>query len=327
MIGLIADIGGTNARFALVDADGSTREPLRLACRDYPTLPAACEDYLAKVGSANRPRVAAMAIASPILGDEVQMTNHVWSFSIEETRRQLHLDTLDVINDLAAVALAVPHLAGEDLIKIGSGEPVPHTAMGVVGAGTGIGMSAMIPTGLGWTPLSGEGGHATAPASDDREAAVISVLRRRFEHVSIERMVCGPGLVNIYFAIAELDGKEADPAMTPPECTKRALEQSCPIASEATAMFASLLGNVSGNLALTLNARGGIFIAGGIVPQLGETFLNSAFRTRFESKGRFTQYLQAIPTYLIVRDLPAFVGLAALVSGRGPHQAAGHVAK
>jgi glucokinase len=319
--GLIADIGGTNARFALVGDDGITRDVLRLACRDYPTLVDACTHYLAETG-AERPRAAAIAVASPVTGDQVTMTNHVWSFSIEETRRRLGFDSLWVINDFVAIALSLPHLFGEDIVKVGTGEAQPHAAIGVLGPGTGLGVSAMLPTGLGWTPLTSEGGHATAPAFDDREAAVLSVIRRHRreagedDHVSAERVISGPGLLNLYRAVAELEGRPADPAMTPPECTRRAIDGTCPISMATLAMFSEMLGTVAANLALILNARGGIYIAGGIIPQLGDAFVKSGFRARFEDKGRFGGYLQAIPTWVVVEPLPAFVGLATLVGGR-----------
>ena len=333
MTGLIADIGGTNARFGLVGEDGITRNVLRLACRDFPTLVDACSHYLAQTGGSERPRSAAIAVASPVVGDEVKMTNHIWSFSMEETRRRLGFDTFAVINDFVAIALSLPHLFGEDVVKVGTGEAQPHAAIGVLGPGTGLGVSAMIPTGLGWTPLTSEGGHVTAPAFDDREAEVLKVIRRhrreagKDEHVSSERVISGPGLVNLYRAIAEIDGRPADPAITPPECTRRALDASCPTAVRTLAMFCEMLGTIAANLALTLNARGGIYIAGGIVPQLGDAFVKSGFRDRFEDKGRFGGFLQSIPTWVVIEPLPAFVGLATLVGGRAAvtHRRAGEV--
>lgn len=323
MTGLIADIGGTNARFALVGADGKTHRVLRLACRDFPSLADAARHYLGEIEDHPAPTAGAIAVASPVGGDLVRMTNHVWSFSIEETRRQLGLDSLEVINDFVAIALGVPHLIEEDIVKIGSGQPLARAAIGVLGPGTGLGVSAMIPAGLGWSPLTSEGGHVTAPAFDDREAAVLAILRRRRreagkdQHVSAERVISGPGLINLYTAIAELDGLPPDPAITPPECTQRAMAGSCPIAAAAVAMFCEMLGTVAANLALTLNAKGGIYVAGGIVPQLGDAFVNSGFRRRFEDKGRFGGYLSGIPTWMVVEPLPAFVGLATLVTGRG----------
>lgn len=321
MKGLIADIGGTNARFALADTNGKTEHVLHFPCRDYPQLADACAAYLAamarEIPDFVPPRAAAIAVASPVAGDEVRMTNHVWSFSIEETRRQLKLDTLEVINDFVAVALGLPHLSDEDVMVVGGGEPVARAPMAVLGAGTGLGVSAMLPTGLGWMPLGSEGGHVTAPAVTDREAAVLAVLRKRFGHVSAERVISGPGLVHLCEALAALDGVTLDPAITPADCTSRALAKTCPVSVEALAMFSAMLGTVAANLAVTLCARGGVFIGGGIVPRLGEAFRASPFRTRFEDKGRFGGYLASIPTYVITHSHPAFVGLASLVSGRG----------
>jgi glucokinase len=324
MTGLIADIGGTNARFALVGDDGKIHEVVRLVCRDYPTLVDAARHYLDRIGAAAAPAAGAIAIASPVAGDQVEMTNHGWTFSIEATRRQLGLDSLEVINDFVAVALGVPHFVAEDIVKIGDGQPQARAAIGVLGPGTGLGVSAMLPMGPGgWLPLTSEGGHVTAPAFNDREAAVLQAVRRRRlaagkdAHVSAERVISGPGLVNLYTAIAELDGDAADPAITPADCTRRAMDGSCPVAIKTVAMFCEMLGTVAANLALTINARGGIYVAGGIVPQLGEAFVTSGFRRRFQDKGRFGGYLANIPTWMVVEPLPAFVGLATLVSARG----------
>lgn len=320
MPGLIADIGGTNVRFARVEEDATISLVARMKVADHPTLADACVAYLEGPGAqpgVPRPRHAALAVASPVLSDQVRMTNHRWAFSIEETRRQLGLDTLDVINDFAAVALGLPFLTRADVHRIGGGEPDPHAPLAVLGAGTGLGMAGLVrPRGGGFVPLTSEGGHVTMPAFDDREAAVLAALRGDFErgHVSAERVISGPGLVNLYRAIAEIDNRPADPAITPVECTARAAARSCPIAGEAVGMFCRMLGTIAANLALTLDARGGVFIGGGIAPKMGEQFINSGFRTRFEEKGRFGGYLAAIPTSLITRPLPAFAGLATLVA-------------
>lgn len=319
MSGLIADIGGTNVRFARVAQDGNISDVQPMKVADYPSLTEACEAYLAAGGAPERgrPRHGAFAVASPVLGDQIKMTNHRWVFSIEETRRQLRLDTLDVVNDFAAVALGLPFLTRSDVVRIGSGEPDPHAPMAVLGAGTGLGMAGLVrPRGGGYVPLASEGGHVTMAAFNDREAAVLAALRGDFEghHVSAERVASGPGLVNLYRAIAEVDGVTADGAITPAGCTERAAARSCPIATEAVAMFCAMLGTVAANLALTIDARGGIFIGGGIAPRMGEEFILSGFRARFEDKGRFGGHLSRIPTSLITRPLPAFAGLAALVA-------------
>lgn len=316
MSGLIADIGGTNIRLALVADDGGISSALALRCADYPTLVAACEAYLRTVSPDAPPRSGALAVASPITSDLIQMTNHVWSFSIEETRRRLGLETLDVINDFIAVALGVPHLGTGDVVRVGGGVADPHAPVGVIGAGTGLGMAALVRTaGGGRIPLSSEGGHVTMPAFDEREAAILALLRSELGHVSAERVLSGPGLINLYEVIAQLQGRQPDPDITPAECTARAVAGTCPISVETLDVFCRMLGTIASNLALTLNARGGIYVGGGIVPQLGEAFLRSGFRSRFEDKGRFGPYLATMPTWVISRPLPAFAGLAALVQG------------
>lgn len=308
--GIIADIGGTNVRFALVEVDGTTHSSLSLLCRDYPTLTDATEAYLASVRPDRRPTRGAFAVASPVAGDQVTMTNHIWSFSIAETRHNLRLDTLDVVNDFIAVALAIPRLAEDDVRKIGGGDVQPQAPMVVIGAGTGLGMASLVWTQTGWLTVSSEGGHRTMPAFDDREAEVIAALRRRHGHVSAERILSGPGLVSLYEAVAEVDGLVPDPDITPPDCTGRGLAGTCPISVSVIDLFSAMMGTVCADMALSLNARGGVYIAGGIIPQLGDAFDRSRFRARFEDKGRFSAYLAAVPTFVVIRPLPAFLGLA-----------------
>jgi glucokinase len=314
MTGLIADIGGTNARFALVEGDGTTRDTRVLACSEYPTLEDACATYLAEVAPGERPARAAFAVASPVIGDWVDMTNHIWSFSIEALHQHLGFETLRVVNDFVAVALAIPALRADDLEQVGGRRPDPGAVVAILGPGTGLGVAGLVPSDGRWLPLATEGGHVTMPAADDREAALLAALRRRFGHVSAERVVSGPGLVNLYQAIAEVDGRTADSALTPPDCTTRALARSCPICVEALDVFTAMLGVVAGNLTLTLGARGGVYIAGGIVPRLGDMFAASRFRPRFEDKGRFREYVAPIPAFVVTHSYPAFVGLAGLVS-------------
>ncbi|HEY8539895.1 MAG TPA: glucokinase [Steroidobacteraceae bacterium] len=316
---LIADIGGTNARFALLEGNRA-RDELVLACADFPSLVDAAEHYLKSVGAAsetNRPREAAMAIAGPITGDHIRMTNHVWQFSAAATRRQLNLSRLIFLNDFTALAMAIRHLPREDLQQIGGGRAVLGSAIALIGPGTGLGVSGLIPAGEHWIPLQGEGGHVTLSVMNEREMAVLSQLRRRFSHVSAERVLSGPGLVNLYDALCALEGIRAEP-LTPPEITKRALAGTCKLCLETVSMFCALLGTFAGNLVLTLGAVGGLYIGGGIVPQLGEFFASSAFRDRFEDKGRYADYLADVPSYVIRTELPAFIGLARAFVDPGP---------
>lgn len=310
--GLIADIGGTNARFALVAAGEEPKHALVLPCIDYAGPAEAASAYLHRVAPGCRPSRGAFAIAGPVAGDHIAMTNHPWQFSVSEVRDRLGARHLEVVNDFTAVALSVSKLKPQDVVLVGGGAPIPDMPIAVLGPGTGLGMSGLIPTPGGFTPLVTEGGHATMPASDERESRVLDWLRGLFDHVSAERVISGPGLVNLYSALCELEGREPEP-MPPDQVSGRALDGSCPICAEALDMFFAMLGTVAGNFALSLGARQGVYIAGGIVPRLKAAFLQSRFRERFEAKGRFRSYLAAIPVHLIVHRYPAFLGLAGLV--------------
>jgi glucokinase len=311
MRGLVGDIGATNARFALVDGKGEVVRTRVLACSDYPRLEDAIDDYLRTEG-VGRPRAAALAVASPVTGDHIAFTNNPWQFSIADLRQSLALERLEVVNDFTANALAVTRLSPRDRRQVGGGSPIAASPIGVLGPGSGLGVSGLVPAGGTWIPLAGEGGHATMPASSDREGAVLRLMRHRFDHVSAERVLSGPGLVNLYAALAELDGVPAA-GYTPAQITDPAVGASDRRCREATEMFSAMLGTVAGNLALTLGARGGVYIAGGIVPKLGPVFDMSPFRARFEAKGRFRDYLAAIPTYVVTNPVPAFLGLAGLL--------------
>ncbi|MCB2101275.1 MAG: glucokinase [Rhodobacterales bacterium] len=317
MPNLIADIGGTNARFALAGAGGAVDSPLVLDVTAHDTLADAVRAYLAQVKPARPPTRGAVAVASPVLGDQVTMTNHRWAFSIEDTRRDLGLENLQVINDFTAVALALPHLGPGDLAPVGGGQAAARSPLAVIGPGTGLGVSAVVPAGFGWAPLTTEGGHVTMAPATDREAAVLDALRHRFGHVSAERVCSGPGLVNLWTALGQVDGDPDGDAPEPAGVTARA-EAGDARAAEAVDLMCAFLGTAAGNLCLTLGARGGLFVAGGIVPRLGDRFAASPFRRRFEEKGRFAGYLSAVPTQVITHPHPAFVGLSWLMgTGRG----------
>jgi glucokinase len=310
--GLVGDIGGSEARFALLRTDGMMTRPRVYPLNDHPSLISAIDAYLADESPPARLTQAVLAVAAPVTGDQVALTNHPWTFSIKAVRRHFGLRRLRVINDLAAHAIAIPRLDGGDRIQIGSGSPVAEAPIGLIAPGTGLGMSALIPAPNGAIPVEGEGGHVTMPPADARESAVLDLMRRRYDHVSAERVVSGLGLVNLYNALCELAGAPAAP-FTPAQITDPRTWNEDPCTRDATTMFCAMLGTVAGNLALTLGSRGGIYIAGGIVPKLGTSFAESGFRARFEAKGRFRGYLAAIPTYVIVRPLSALVGAAALL--------------
>ncbi|MGZ3326239.1 MAG: glucokinase [Xanthobacteraceae bacterium] len=311
-LGLVGDVGATNARFALVRPDGSMTAARVYALDDYSSLTETLHAYLADEAPLARPEQAVLAMASPITGDQVTLTNHPWTFSIEAVRKHFGLTRLRVINDFAANAVAISHLKEADRLQVGRGFPVSGAPIGVLGPGTGLGVSALMPTPGGWTPIEGEGGHVTMAPADAQESAVLELMRRRYDHVSAERVLSGAGLVNLYSVLCELAAVPAAP-FTAPQITDPGIWAQDSRTRDATAMFCAMLGTVAGNLALILGARGGIYIAGGIVPKLGAAFVQSAFRRRFEAKGRLQSYLAAIPTYVIVRPLPGLVGAAALL--------------
>ncbi|MDX9861857.1 MAG: glucokinase [Rhodospirillales bacterium] len=307
---LVADIGGTNARFALVGADGSVGHVRSLASRDYTDPAAAAQAYLAEMRPPTPPRRAAIGVASAISGDRVELTNVSWSFSIAETRRRLGLDSLNVVNDVVALALALPDLDDTQRATVGEGQAVPGAPMAAVAPGTGLGVGALTPFGDGWAPVASEAGHAPLAVRDDVEIAILAVLRRRFGHVSGERALSGPGLVNLYHAFCELDGIAADPEMTPAGVTKGATDGDNPQCAAAARLFSTMLGSFAGGMALTFCARGGVFIGGGVVRRMGTAFDGAAFRRRFIDMGRFTDYVAAIPTFLVTHPTPALLGLA-----------------
>jgi glucokinase len=308
---LVGDIGATNARFALVEAGGEPTQTRSLLCDDYASIGNAIAAYLAEAGGIE-PRQGVLAVAATPLGDEVRLTNHPWTFSIESLRQRLGMRRLEVVNDFHANAAAVPYLSESERLQIGAGEPVLGAPIGVIGPGTGLGVSAVVPIEGGFTPVPGEGGHVTMAPADARESAVLDIMRARYDHVSAERVLSGPGLVNLYNTLCELSKVPAAP-LTSAQITDPRTEALDERAQEATQMFCAMLGTVAGNLALTLGARGGIYIAGGIVPKLGDAFAQSRFRERFEAKGRFNSYLALIPTYVVVRPFAALLGAAKLL--------------
>jgi glucokinase len=304
----MADIGATTSRCALVNDKGEDLAPEVFENADFTGVAGVLRVYLEHRRASDQPARAALAIAAPITGDDVHMTNIGWRFSQDALRRELKLKRLQVVNDFAAVAWALPLLTPADVVQIGGGESVSRAALATLGPGSGLGVSALVPSGDGWAAMTGEGGHVSMPAATREEQDVIAVLRDRFDgHCSAERVLSGPGLVNLYVTLAELAGR-GSPTVTPEDVTNLA-KQGEPLARKTLAMFFAMLGTVAGDLAVTTGARGGLYIAGGIVPRVVEQLGKSEFRQRFEAKGRYNQYLAAIPTFVITAQLPAFRGL------------------
>jgi glucokinase len=312
---LLADVGGTNVRFALLPA-GSTRpqQEQNLVCADFQGLEQAARHYLAST-RASGVTEAAFDVATAITGDLIKLTNSPWAFSIEQTRRGLGLSRILLINDFTALALSLPLLEPAELRQVGGGAGVPGTAVALIGAGTGLGVSGLVPSGERWIPIQGEGGHTAFSPMDEREDGVLRVLRERYGHVSTERVVSGPGLVAIYQALCRLDRVPAQ-ALKPEQVADAGLDGTDAQCAEALSLFCAALGTAAANLVVTLGARGGLYIGGGIVPRLGEYFLSSPFRARFEHKGRFSKYVAGVPAWIILAQNPALRGLAfALESG------------
>lgn len=307
---LIADIGGTHARFALSTSVDVIQDVEVVDVADYPTIEAAINHYLRSVGNP-KIRHAALGIANPIVGDHVKMTNFPWEFSIEATRVACGLEKLHFINDFTALALALPHLPQSDLRSVGGGQSVAGTPLGVIGPGTGLGVSALIPTTKGgWVPLAAEGGHVSFSPSDENELILWQEAHAEFGHVSMERLVSGSGLQFIYRKLCERAGAPAQ-EHSAAEISKHAIADSCRYCRAALDTFCAILATVASNLALMLGARGGIYIGGGIIPKLGDYFVTSPFRERFNDKGRFSDYLAAIPIFVITGENPALAGAAA----------------
>lgn len=304
---LIADIGGTNARFALV-VNGRITDAEVLHCADFKNPAEAAVSYLKKVNV--KPEAGAFAVATALDGtDHVAMTNHAWAFSIEQTRKDIGLERLQVINDFTAIAYAVPYLSDEDKYRIGGGEVRQGLPIAIIGPGTGLGAAGIVFADGKPIAVTTEGGHVTMPAIEPREFALFEWLKKtKYHHISAERVVSGKGIVNIYQAICGVDGLSL-PDKTPEEITTAGLNGTCKVSMEVLDLFCHFLGVVSGNLALSYGAGGGLYIAGGIVPQLGDYFTHSRFRESFLAKGRFREYLERIPSFVVTHPFPGLEGL------------------
>jgi glucokinase len=310
---LVADVGGTFVRFALVDSPGAAVRDVRaFRCAEFASLEEAAAAYLADVAAGARPISAAFALACAIDGDAVRMTNNPWTIARSKLQQALGARHVRLINDFEALALALPRLRRDEIDPIGTAAPDASGPMAVVGPGTGLGVACCVPVGERWVALPTEGGHVTAAAADDFEAEVLRVARGEFAHVSAERLVSGMGLPLLHRAVATARGVAAE-SLPAEEIARRALTLNDPDCLATLDTFCAMLGTFAGNVALTVGARGGVFIAGGIVQKLGRFFEQSRFRSRFEAKGRFAGYLAAIGTAVITAPHPALAGAAAAI--------------
>ncbi|MBT4879804.1 MAG: hypothetical protein HOI80_04425 [Alphaproteobacteria bacterium] len=402
---LLADIGATNARFTIVSPDSPEFKISNYKTKDFLSLQEALEHFLKPLGV--QPQIAAIAIACPTDSDEITMTNASWTFSQDQLKLHFGFEDLIVVNDFVAIAKAIPYLKEEDMVKVGGGDKKPKKPMVVLGPGTGLGISTLIPAPQSaqgaeaaaqkseeWVATPGEGGHVTMPASDDHEATVLSIVRKEFGHASAERVLSGHGLENLYqalFAIKKdqlrFDAKKGYPfsdspfktlpeqagepyrhkfkykefegfddikiasqdeerrpekesfdtrpfhetenvfdpfqklsaenivayALKDPQVQPSPPPEVHDMCKDALDMFCAMLGTIAGNYAITISAEGGVYIAGGMVPRFLDYFKSSPFQARFEEKGRFGNYMNTIPTYVITHPAVAFIGLSRIV--------------
>jgi glucokinase len=306
---LLADIGGTNARFALLDS-GEIGPVEHTKVSDHATVADAIAAFLTRHAARDKTTAAILDFAGPIENNRAALTNSSWTIDAGEIQKIFGFKAVHLLNDFEALAWALPALGPADLFSTGQQRSIDGAPMLVVGPGTGFGVSCLVPRGGASFAIVTEAGHATLPAGSEREARVIDHLRRRLGHVSIERALSGSGLENLYKALAAVDGVEA-PDRDAASITKAALDGSCAVSRAALDLFCSLLGAVCGNLALTFGARGGVYVAGGIVPRFVDHLARTDFRKRFEGKGRFESYLREIPIHIVVKADASFVGLKA----------------
>jgi glucokinase len=305
---LLADIGGTNARFALL-ADGVLGPIEHVRVADHPDVGSAIAHVLGRHAGGGAIRAATLGVAAAVENNRCRVLNSDWIVAGDALAARFGFATVRLLNDFEALAWSLPLLTGADICGVGGGRALAGAPIAVIGPGTGLGTACFVP---GDRPMAiaAEAGHATLPGTSPREDAVIDRLRRRFGHASAERALSGGGLQNLYEAIAAVDGVGVPPRDATAICAA-AREASCPVSEAALAMFCAMLGTVAGNLALTFRARGGVFIAGGMVPRFADTLARSEFRARFEAKGRYRAWLEAIPTSVIMRPDSAFLGLRA----------------
>lgn len=318
---LVADIGGTNARFALADLSlprPALREQRSLKAADFASLQHAVEHYLADVGAT--PRRAAIALACPVDGDEIRLTNRAWSFGREELRRALGLDELHLLNDFGAVAHAVPALADDERLPLyGPAGGSLRGPVSVLGPGTGLGVALLVgDPAQGWHVVETEGGHVGFAPQGEEEQAIARWLTARFGRTSNERLLSGAGLSHIDAALRGIDPSVSaqDSALRDPAAiVNAALDGHDAVARRALARFCAVLGSVAGDIALVHGARS-VTIAGGIVPRFVPFLRSSAFRERFLAKGRFAALLESVAIQLITHPQPGLLGAAVALRQR-----------
>lgn len=310
IVNLVADIGGTNLRIGVVNKAQEINKLEVYQCCEHSSLQEVICHYLNMHGLIDAKINACFAIACPVEHDIISMTNLPWSFSKTELKTNLAFNELLFINDYTAIAHAVPFLTDEQKVKIGSGSTVKNKPISICGPGTGLGVANVVPVGQHWHSLGGEGGHVDFAPIDITERDILAFLSSKYQHVSYEQLLSGLGLEQIYQALNEV-GDHGLPPLSAREITQNAISKECDLCVKTLTQFCKVLGSFAGNLALTMASFGGVYIAGGIVPRFIEFFQQSEFRSRFECKGRFTTFNQAIATFVITEPQPGIIGAAA----------------
>ncbi|WP_042880409.1 glucokinase [Cupriavidus necator] len=316
---LLGDIGGTNVRFALETASMQIGPVTALKVADFTSLQAALRQYLDGLAATGQPvpQHAAIGLANPVTGDQVRLTNHNWAFSIDGMRRALGLQTLVAINDFTALALALPHLPADGLAQVRAGTAAPTTPLALLGPGTGLGVSGLVPAPGGQAvALAGEGGHIELMPDTDDEWVAWRAVHRSVGRVSAERLLSGSGLSHIHAALAAETGTLLLAPLQPDQVTAGAFERNDPLCQRTMAVFFGLLGSVAADIALVLGARGGVYLGGGILPRFVPALQASSFAERFVAKGRMRGWLEAVPVHVITARHPALAGLSRALDER-----------
>jgi len=314
---LLADIGGTNARFAL--ADVSARSPLlddsieEYAVADFPSLGDAARHYLDSDGTGTGVRRGVFAVAGRVEGGHARITNHPWTIQATRIRAMLGFDDVRLINDFAAQSMAIPALQGTDLATLGGVQWTPDTepvdrTYAIIGPGTGLGVGVLVVRDGRYWPLETEGGHASFPPGTPEEIAILQQLSEQFGRVSNERLVCGPGLVNIHRALSEIAG--VDPGPMQPEDVTAGAAAGDPRCMRTIDVFCAVFGAIAGDLVLCTGAWDGVFLTGGLVPRMLDALRHSGFRQRFEHKGRFSPNMARVPSTAVLHPQAGLLGCA-----------------
>lgn len=302
---LIADIGGSTSRFGLAVCGGRPQQVVVVSNATVSTLEAAITQYLERVGV--RPAAAIFAVAGPINGDDVALTNRSWRFRVRDLAARYGFSRMRVINDFEALAWAVLGLDAAECRPIGSGRKPDAGVKVVLGPGTGLGVAALVPTGAGWRVLASEGGHVFFGPGPRPEKPIFDWLWQEYGHISAEMVLSGAGLHRLYRAL------NSGTALPDPETIVAMAKAGDPAARAATSLFVRLLGRFAGGLALTFKATGGVYVAGGVATALSTLLDDEQFRTAFETHPPHQALLSKIPTSLVTCPEPGLIGCAALV--------------